>query len=166
MATFQLQSWAVLVLKSVSTLKHSCLCMEENTGNQPKKQQDNSYWDQIQIWQFSSTDTWTFFSEWHKLTHSHLLRRKPSLTYSNIPAPVTTHCCHRAPSFQASCGSCERTRSDIRRVLYRHTPVPTVAIASAMGLMRLLCCCIRTSPEICLCPEHNQDGHTTPLGWL
>lgn len=85
------------------------------------------------------------------LTHS-LLHHKPSMTYTNILDPVMTQRCRRAAaSVQASCGCCECSRSDIRRVLYRDTPVPTVAIATAMGLMRLLCCCMRTSPEICLC---------------
>lgn len=48
------------------------------------------------------------------------------------------------------------TLSAICLALYRDTPIPTVAIIMAMGLMRLLCGCICTSPETCLCTRRTE----------
>lgn len=61
------------------------------------------------------------------------------------------------PPWSQAFGCFMRTLSAICLALYRDTPIPTVAIVMAMGSMRLLCGCIRTSPETCLC---RPDGQT------
>lgn len=158
-ATFKLQSWALLMIKSLLKLKHNCLCMKENATVLRKR-----LIILRNTWQPLLLGLNTYMRDflqghvdflWHKLTNSHSSRiwRKPSLTYANILGPVLPH-------FQALSGCSECTRSDILLVLYRDTPVPTVAMVRAMGLMRLLCCCIRTSPEICLCRKDSQDWCT------
>lgn len=161
-ATFTLQSWALLIIESLLKLKHNCLCIKENATVRRKRLIIlRNTWQPLLLGLNTNMRDFlqghvdfTFFVKWHKLTNSHssLIRRKPSLTYANILGPVLPH-------FQALSGCSECTRSDILLVLYRDTPVPTVAMVRAMGLMRLLCC-IRTSPEICLCRKDSQDWCT------
>ncbi|TNN43241.1 hypothetical protein EYF80_046567 [Liparis tanakae] len=68
---------------------------------------------------------------------------------------------HRAAHRSQAAGRLRRTLCAIRRALYRDTPIPTAAIIMAMGSMRLLCGCTRTSPETCLCTHRGgQQLHT------
>ncbi len=122
----------------------------------------------------AGTEQWLTFSSWdtqdfpssnttNTLTPStssitNLLRRTQTNSPSHkppteLPRWAAVSICHWSQAF----GCFRWTRSAICLALYRDTPIPTVAIVMAMGSMRLLCGCIRTSPETCLC---RQDGQT------
>lgn len=93
---------------------------------------------------------WLTFSSWDmknflQTTQTHQL----SASIANLLRRTRAVCVMNR--WSQACWCFSWTLSAIRLALYKDTPIPTVAIIMAMGLMRLLCGCICTSPETCLC---------------